>query len=101
MKIREHKGLLADSMETIRDIEPTFESLIECIKKSFESWPSFSFLPEQIKIEPYCFDERIGWNTYIVTIDGYGVFGFTDGDIRQRKIIDEKRKNDPIKTTKE
>ena len=32
----------------------------------------------RIEVKPYCYDERIGWTTHIVTIDGQAV-GFTDG----------------------
>lgn len=27
------------------------------------------------------YDERIGWHTYIVSLEDYGVLGFTDGPI--------------------
>lgn len=26
-------------------------------------------------------DERIGWDTHVVTVDGFGVVGFTDGPV--------------------
>ena len=84
MKIREHRGLLADSMETVREIEPTKEALFKLIKESFKNWPTMLKIEEKdIHIKPYHgFDDRIGWDTYRVTIDGYGVFGFTDGGIK-------------------
>ncbi len=34
-----------------------------------------------LTIAPYCFDDRIGWDTYIVTVPGYGVLGMTDGPL--------------------
>jgi hypothetical protein len=34
----------------------------------------------EIEVKPYTYDERIGWDTYIVTVDGAAV-GFTDGAI--------------------
>jgi serine/threonine protein kinase len=37
--------------------------------------------PEQISIEPYCFDKRTGWDTYLICIEGYGVWGMANGPI--------------------
>jgi hypothetical protein len=33
----------------------------------------------KVHVEPYVFDDRINWDTHLVTIDGYGVWGMTDG----------------------
>lgn len=35
---------------------------------------------DRIKVEPYCYDDRTGWKTYLVTVDGQAV-GFTDGPL--------------------
>jgi len=32
----------------------------------------------QVNVKPYCYDDRTGWKTYLVTVDGQAV-GFTDG----------------------
>lgn len=32
-------------------------------------------------IEPYGYDDRIGWDAHIVILQGYGVLGFTDGPL--------------------
>jgi len=34
----------------------------------------------RISVERYCYDSRIKWDTYVVTVDGQGV-GFTDGPV--------------------
>lgn len=35
-----------------------------------------------VTIEPHgAFDDRIGWDTHIVTIKDHGVVGFTDGPL--------------------
>ncbi|AHC30525.1 hypothetical protein CC53_gp108 [Rhizobium phage vB_RleS_L338C] len=34
-------------------------------------------------VKPYGWDERIGWETHIVLVSGYGVFGFTDGPLEE------------------
>ncbi len=70
MKIREHRGMLADAMKTVKDIEPTTEA-VACFLNTAK---------ENIKVEPYGFDNRIGWNTYVVTDRGNGV-AFTDGPL--------------------
>lgn len=76
MKIRQHRGSLSDSMETAEDIAPT----IEAIKAYFikNSDPIFySLYQGDIEVKPYGFDERINWNTHIITVNGNAV-GFTD-----------------------
>lgn len=79
MKFREHRGDLAESMETVVEL-PDHAALLEHIRKLAEPWPTFpSVTAETVHIEPCGRDERIGWNTHIVTLDGYGVLGFTDG----------------------
>jgi hypothetical protein len=69
MKYRDHRGGLAESMETVREIEPTIDALAVILKV-----PSSA-----ITVEKYGgYDERIGWDTYLVCVEGQPV-GFTDG----------------------
>ncbi len=35
----------------------------------------------ELVIEPYCFDERNGWDTYSVVMPGLGIVGFTNGPV--------------------
>jgi hypothetical protein len=79
MKLREHRGLLTDSMETCIEIEPTRDALESAIKESLLYF--FHFEKKNIHVEPYGYDDRIKWDTHIVTIYGYGVYGFTDGPL--------------------
>lgn len=75
MKLRRHRGNL-----TVVEIEPTMHALVAEIRKSFQFWELERVVtPEQVHVEPYGPDPRTGWDTYIVTVDGLGVFGFTDG----------------------
>jgi hypothetical protein len=77
MKIREHRGLLAEAMSSCKEIEPTMTAVIDQVLSSL---PCFlGIKPEDIHVEPYGYDKRIGWDTHIVIVDGYGVYGFTDG----------------------
>lgn len=79
MKFREHRGSLAESMETVV-VLADHEALLDHIRKLAEPWPTFPPVsPETVHIKPYGPDKRIDWDTHIVTLDGYGVLGFTDG----------------------
>lgn len=75
MKIREHRSLLVDAMATCKDIEPTMTAVIDQVLREV----SDGIKPEDIHVEPYGYDKRIGWDTHVVIVDGYGVYGFTDG----------------------
>lgn len=80
-KYRDHRGSLADSMETLQ----TFESeanLIAFLTDDLKKW-GFTVVPNLVVIEPYGYDARIGWDAQIVTINGFGVVGFTDSPIRE------------------
>lgn len=35
----------------------------------------------ELEIEYYGYDDRIDWDTHIVTIKGHGVLGFTNGPV--------------------
>jgi len=77
---RKHKGMLEDSMATLMTVDSKAE-LMAMTRKELEPW-GFDFKDESFLIEPYCSDPRIGWgDVHIVTIDGYGVVGFTNGPL--------------------
>jgi len=76
---REHRGSLAESMATIVKLE-TKKELIDYIRVLLDPF-MFDFNDDDLKIERYGFDERIGWDTQIVTIEKYGVVGFINGII--------------------
>ena len=67
MKYRPQRGGLAESMAKTVELRATIEALGEylCID------------PFAIEVKPYCYDDRTGWKTYLVTVDGQAV-GFTD-----------------------
>lgn len=69
MKYRDHRGGLDESMQTVREIEPTIDALAVTLKVP----------PSTITVEKYGgYDNRIGWDTYIVCVNG-SARGFTDG----------------------
>lgn len=79
MKFRYHKATLADSLKTTIEIN-TKEALFEILKKDLNAF-GFKLNIKDIKCIPYGFDERINWNTYLVTIKDYGVIGMTNQKI--------------------
>ena len=81
-KYRDHRELLVDSMETEREFESRSD-LVEYLQRSTDEFADGKYDCRDITIESYGFDERIGWNTHIVSLEGYGVFGFTDGPVRE------------------
>ncbi len=79
MKFREHKGNLTDSMETVVDVADR-KALTTLLRSRLEFY-GFTFSDEDLMVKPYRFDNRVNWNTHIVTIEDYGVVGFTDGPV--------------------
>lgn len=72
MKFRPHRGGLAESMAEVVELAG-LQQLTDHLRANMP------YIPEgQVKVSPYCYDDRTGWKTYIVTVDGQGV-GFTDG----------------------
>lgn len=72
-QFRFHCGMLADSMATVINVHDIFE-----LSASLET---AGLGPGAIAVKAYCFDQRIGWDTHIVTVDGNAV-GFTDGPLQ-------------------
>lgn len=71
MKYRSHRGLLEDSMATVVEIEASLFALADLLHVE----------PNRITVEPYCYDQRIDWDTYIVCVDG-APWGFTDSALK-------------------
>jgi hypothetical protein len=75
-------------MATVIEIEPTKAAVLQAVLNlELIGFPSDT-TPDQVTVEPYLFgayqsshDPRNGWDTYIVTIQGWGVIGFTDGHL--------------------
>lgn len=78
MVFREHRGGLAESMETQIELHDRHE-LICHLKDLLSIWADITVRDEDVKVRPYRPDHRIGWETNcIVTLEGYGVVGWTD-----------------------
>jgi hypothetical protein len=89
MRFREHRGGLRQAMETLAFVQDRAE-LVKLLNERYDYLWGFprQYAPqltvETIVIAPYVDepDERIGWEkTYIVSLPGYGVLGFTDGPL--------------------
>lgn len=65
-------------METCQEVADRQE-LLRVMSESLAPW-DYELKPETVKVEPYHGrDDRIGWEaTYIITIVGHGVWGFSD-----------------------
>jgi hypothetical protein len=68
MKYRPQRGSYAESMAEIVIVPDSLRAFAAELKTSVE----------RLEVKPYCYDDRNGWKTYIVTVDGQAV-GFTDG----------------------
>lgn len=76
---RPHRELLEEAMNEVKEIK-TFQEVIDETTERLSHY-GFTAHKKDFHIEYYCEDERIGWSTYIVTLDNYGVLGFTNGII--------------------
>lgn len=73
MKIRQHRGGLLESMQTMEHIEPTMNAIKTHVANCMQSMDF-----ETVTLE-YCgYDNRIDWDCSYVIVDGH-VFGMIDG----------------------
>ena len=80
-KYREHRGSLSESMDTVILLENK-GSLVELVKERLSKYEhGLNINKDTVIIKPYIFDDRIDWDTHIVTLDGYGVLGFTNSEV--------------------
>jgi hypothetical protein len=76
---RPHRGSLADSMAEAHEVTSR-QALVEEIIASFRRF-GVNIPETDVIIEPYSYDARIGWDTWIVKVKGHGVEGFTNGPL--------------------
>lgn len=57
-----------------------FADLVRHMRETCPSFYPADKMPTEknTEVKPYCYDARIGWDTYIVTVDGHA-WGFTNG----------------------
>jgi hypothetical protein len=80
MKVRPHRRLLDEAMAEVQEIEPTMDALRKWVDASFGVMqpPDLS----NLELQHYTYDARIEWDTWIITLPGFGVLGFTDGPLQ-------------------
>jgi len=81
IKFRFHRGALADSLETLVQFSNKDE-LYNYIIQWLYSLPGNKVIThDDIAVKYYCYDSRINWDTYLVTIKDWGPVGMTDGPV--------------------
>lgn len=76
---RPHRGSLDEAMAECVILESK-QALIDHIAAELEPWP-YTLTTDDLTLKPYGYDERICWDTHIVTLKNYGVLGFTNGAV--------------------
>ena len=77
MRLRENRRTIEESLATTLE----FASRDQMIGHIFDTLGKKGVVvtEEMVHVTHYGFDERIDWDEYIIVVDSYGVFGFTDG----------------------
>lgn len=83
LKFRPQRGCLDDAMREVVEIDGR-AGLLRVLNKELALW-GFTVEDADVRVEPYAFDERIGWDTHIVTmrnkqtVQGHWYFGASMG----------------------
>lgn len=84
MKFRPVRGGLAESMMYVEEWKTRAELEAIVNKTIGDCYPLVNRTSDphgtKMQIKWYARDDRIGWNTFIVLVDGIGPVGFTDGE---------------------
>jgi hypothetical protein len=83
MRYRDHRGGLQDSLATTAEVF-TRADLVAHLNREGAFGIGRTVTDDDIRVEPYGGDDkRIGWrDVHIVVLDGYGVLGFVETDLR-------------------
>lgn len=76
VKFREQRGGLEESMATVVELESRAQ-LVDYVAALFGG---NEIDPADLDVVPYGIDHQIGWDTFIVTLDGQAI-GFTNGPL--------------------
>lgn len=76
MRFREHRGGLSESMDTAVELNDKFHFMLHVGMIARRIIPTDAFT---ISFSRAGFDERIGWDTYYVILEGQGPIGMIDG----------------------
>ena len=76
MKFREHRGGLAEAMETLVELESSTAALVNHLNATC---PMFEFKAEDLRLKYTGPDRRINWaQSWYVYFEGFGVIGMAD-----------------------
>ena len=78
MRIRNHCGSLVDALKTEQSIPRTVYSLLAVLNEDLKEWVNFTITEAHLSLGPVCYDERIGWHSRLIIIDGWGPWGHLD-----------------------
>lgn len=78
---RDHRGGLSDSMATVQQFQTKAE-LIDYLQQDLYQFFPGKYDVSKIEIKYYGYDQRIGWDSYIVLLPSFGVLGFTDREVK-------------------
>lgn len=95
MKFREQRGLLVDSMETVVEIDNTREAVASHARKLLEDFGVYpaeyiaEMTADRVVCEHYCKDDRIGWDTYLLTsnFEPLYVIGYCNMPLRETDAV--------------
>lgn len=76
MRVRQHRGTLEQSLKTVKQIPATKDDLADHINEVLDLPVKFG--PGSITIVHQGDDERIGWDSHLIVVEGLGVFGYCD-----------------------
>jgi len=76
---RPYRGDLAEAMSHVKSIRNR-EDLLSLMRKELKPY-KVDVRDDLLKIAYYYHDDRMDWDTYIVTLEGYGIYGFTNGPL--------------------
>lgn len=87
IKYRPHRGSLQEAMAEVVTLPANYTSLLEHVRKTWSDYQNV----ESVNVTPYCYDERIDWNTFIVLArfaDKSTIpVGFTNGPLENELIF--------------
>lgn len=83
---RPHRGMLADAMKEVAEVAD-FAALVAHMRGEYPFYPEDQLPTEStVTVEKYGtgIDERIGWDTHIVLVNGQA-WGFTNGMVEAQE----------------
>lgn len=74
---RPHRSTLDEAIQVAKEV-PTKAALVEKLKQDYRHTPlAAEISDETIVVMAYKYDERIDWDTQVVSLRGHGVLGYT------------------------